>query len=373
MNEENKEVTEPVVNETPVAETPAVEAPVEAAPVAEAPAVETPAAPAEPAPVEPAPAAEAPVAPVAEAPVVEAPAAPAVETPAVEGAPAPEEAKADEKKKPNIVLIAGAVVALIAIALGVCFALGIFDKKKEEDKKPADNDKPPVVNPDVPEDDDEDERQNVEVNIDTTPRSGVTAKDFNGVYQAGTTVLKVYAASDNSVLFDFDGEFGGVQGYGEFANDKVTGEIFEQYSFVLYKDGIGVETTDTNITEKTYKKMKDYTMEKYYKDFYGDASLLDGKYNWEYKSDKCTLQAYQSDENTVVYNAMCPEFMFGSNGTFNLTGDEAFKMTIFEEVTTFEFSDDRLVITHQGEESPLAGTYTKVKQLTIEDIIKGFN
>ena len=341
MNEENKEVTEPVVNETPVAETPAVEAPVEAAPVApvaEAPVVETPAAPAEPAPVEPAPVAEAPVAPVAEAPVVEAPAAPAVETPAVEGAPAPEEAKADEKKKTNIVLIAGAVVALIAIALGVCFALGIFDKKKEEDKKPADNDKPPVVNPDVPEDGDEDERQNVEVNIDTTPRSGVTAKDFNGVYQAGTT-----------------------------------GEIFEQYSFVLYKDGIGVETTDTNITEKTYKKMKDYTMEKYYKDFYGDASLLDGKYNWEYKSDNCTLQAYQSDENTVVYNAMCPEFMFGSNGTFNLTGDEAFKMTIFEEVTTFEFSDDRLVITHQGEESPLAGTYTKVKQLTIEDIIKGFN
>ncbi len=356
MNEENKEVTEPVTSETPVVETPAVEAPVD--PVVPAEPV-VPDVAVSPSPVEPEP-----------APAVETPTEPAVETPAepAADAPKPEEPK-KEKKKPNLVLIIGAVVALIAIAVGACFALGVFDKKKEEEK-PKEEEKTPTPPPaDIP--DEGDERQNVEVNIDTTPRSGVTASDFNGVYQSGTTVLKIYAVKDDYIVFDIEGDFGGVEGYGAFANDKVEGEIFETYSFVLYNEGVGLETTDTNVTEKTFKKMRSYDMNQYYKDFFGDSQYLDGRYNWEYQGDSCIFMSYQTDDNTVVYQASCPDSMFESSGSFAITGDEAFQVTIFEEVTKFNYDGDKLTITQEGGEAQLAGTYTRTRQLKMEDVIHG--
>ncbi len=387
MEENNNQVNEPVVTNPTIDNQASVVGTV--APVVQAPTVEN-AAPVVP---EVAPAVVEQTTPVVENATPVVPVAPVVETsvpqetsvptevtlapdqpattetaPVTDQPTATEETPKEEKKKPNIILIAALVAAVVLIGVGVCFALGIFGGEKKEEK-PKEEIKPPVVNPQK----DENKIENVEVNIDTTPRSGVTAKDFNGIYQSGTTTLKVYAIRDDYILFDLNSTSTGVQGYAEYGDDKISGTVFIMYTFELYNEGIGLETDNEEITERTFKKMKDYTINDYYADYYGDEAYLDSDYNGLFKSDKCEFYSYQADKEKVFYEAVCSKDTadeYGYGGYLELDGSKPLEDSFFEEKKTFDFNGDSLTIVATGESNQqLSGTYQRTKKLTIQEII----
>ena len=373
--EETVPTTEPVVEQQTEVPTPVAEpAPVETAPV-ETPAVET-APVAETAPVE-TPAVEP--APVAEPTPVETPAVETVPVAATstETAPTTQAPVAETpKKKNNKPLIIGLLaVVVIAIAVVLCFVLGVFGGKKEEKKEEP---------KEAPEQD-----GSVTVDIDRTPVKAGESSDFNGFYQNGKTTLKIYSVNDEKVHMVIESEKSQEEANLKFIDGELSSDWFDDYRVELYKEGVGLYKEEEK--EGTpFKKVRNYTVEEFYEDRYGEIKFLEnGEYNYLYEMEsgpmkdrypdgKVIMYVYQQDNETLVMEFMIytnyiseDSFEGLGNGNDIIENKDGAFISFFDE-REYKFEGENLTVNNlkeQDEYSDISGTYKRVKQLTMQDII----
>lgn len=288
-----------------------------------------------------------------------------------------EEVVLEEKKSKKPLIIGLLVLAVVAIAVGACFALGVFggDKKEEKKEEPKKKD------------------EGVVVNIDTTRLTGVTAEDFDGVYKAGNNVIKIVKIADDEVwgpsIFVYYnlGNSTGATSF-KFEDDYLTDDssFSKQRILVLYKEGLGLiereaYDKDGNYVELNlekekatpYKRTAGYTKEDMFKDFYGDTSQLESKYTGHYQAaDGSGAEIY-----TFIDKDGDVQITYNIGNTFGSTygkpdADGKVVTDSRTEPITFTFDENTLVITDENTSEDfdnLSGTFTKVGQLTIDDVI----
>lgn len=292
-----------------------------------------------------------------------------------------EESDLKPKKSNKKAIIIGAVlVILIAVIVVLLFAFGVFGgSKKDDDKK---EEKPTDKKEEVTE---------VEVNIDTTPLKNVKPSDFDGVYKNKKSTIKIYALDEKHIFvislsseIDFTATV-------EFNNDKLGDMSFDNFTIELYKEGIGVESEDDSLESLAYKRVEDYTKEEVFKDLYGDKENLDGKYNYlyelesgslldEYPKGKILLYAFETNDGNIALTEIAYEyynseqdFLVLGSGTNFLEKQADGTYIPWSKANVFSFKDDKLIVTNNEEENqvlPLDGTYKKVKELTMDDVLQ---
>ena len=195
---------------------------------------------------------------------------------------------------------------------------------------------------------------------------------FNGVYENGTTVIKLFQIN-NSLSFNISDNNFNVSSRARISGDTATDELFENsYTFKVLQDGLQFTTNSTDVISGSYKKTKDYDIKKYYEDNYGNDTYINSKYNGEYNFNDIKAYMYQKDEKTVRlylfkgFSSIDIEYEIRSDGT--LIGK------IFDDEYEVTLSGDSFVFkVINGDEKEFEGTYSLVKNLSMDDIINNFN
>ena len=362
MNEENQTNIEnskvETTNVAPVAETPVTPAPVAAAPVEVAPVAETPATPA---PVEVAPVAETPVAPVAETPV-----APVAETPTTSPVPAATPVTQDTgSKKDNST--GGLIIAILLLVGAICFVVFMpyipFFKDAEEQ------------NTNTSANNNTNNATNNTTNTNTTDNtnSKITANDYAGIYTSkeGTAYLYTKDGKEVDVQFEFgDYTYGNS---GEVKGGKIVLEMFDETTTISLSDDkqtLSIISDNQQLNNVKLTKSKNYSKEEYFEKNYGSTEYLTGKYSGQYTLDKKVLYLYQSDESTVRIANSDKSYSFES--MFDIQEDGSLYDEMIDDKYKVTFSENKLTFETVEGEKLLDGTYTKTKDITIDDVMKYF-
>ena len=205
-----------------------------------------------------------------------------------------------------------------------------------------------------------------------TKQEPVKTISFSGVYQKGNEKVKIYQKKDDSIAFNLEKDDYGVVFDGAVVNGKIIQSILENnYTLSLQNGNLKIETNDTKIEAGDYSKISDYTINDYFNDNYGNETLLNSKYNGEFKQDSITAYLYQKDETTVRLSLnknidfLALDFTIDANG--KLTSE------LFDNKYEIEVTDNSFTFKETSkEEKKYDGVYTKVKALTIEEIIEKF-
>lgn len=201
----------------------------------------------------------------------------------------------------------------------------------------------------------------------------VIKKVYSGVYQNGDAIIKFYQKKDDSVLFNLDKAEYSVTFDGKITNNIVENSILENTYKVTFNDNtLTLETNDTNLTNATYNKISDYTINNYYSDNYGNESFLNSKYNGEFKQGDITAYLYQKDEKTV--RVSISKGFNSQDLEYEIKDDNHLYTEMFEKKYEIEFKDNTFTFKETSTEKNKVfdGTYTKVKTLTMEEIIEKF-
>ena len=204
-------------------------------------------------------------------------------------------------------------------------------------------------------------------------QKGVVKTEYSGVYRNGDATIKIYQRKDNSISFYLDGIENSVSFEGKINNNIVEKSIFDDnYKIAFNNNSLTFETSDENATSGTYNKISDYTMRDYYNDNYGDENYINTRYNGEFKQGDIIARLYQKDENIVrvsIYKGLnFHDLEYDIKEDGNLFTDS------FDSKYEIEFNDDSFTFkeTSNDESKPFDGTYTKVKSLTMEEILEKF-
>ena len=361
MNEENQTNIEngkvETTNVAPVAETP----------VTQAPAAETPATSpvSAAAPVEVAPVAAAPVetAPVAETPVTPAPAA---ETPTTSPVPAETPVTQDTgSKKDNST--GGLIIAILLLVGAICFVVFMpyipFFKDVEEQ------------NTNTSANNNTNNATNNTTNTNTTynTNSKITANDYAGIYTSkeGTAYLYTTDGKEVDVQFEFgDYTYGNS---GEVKGGKIVLEMFDETTTISLSDDkqtLSIISDNQKLNNVKLTKFKNYSKEEYFEKNYGSTEYLTGKYSGQYTLDKKVLYLYQPDESTVRIANSDKSYSFES--MFDIQEDGSLYDEMIDDKYKVTFSENKLTFETVEGEKLLDGTYTKTKDITIDDVMKYF-
>ena len=141
----------------------------------------------------------------------------------------------------------------------------------------------------------------------------------------------------------------------------------------LDEDNLVVETKNIdNLKSGTYKKIKDYSLDEYYKDTYGYDKYHKSKYNGKFINRNNIIYIYQPRENYVVF------YSDVNNSTsyceVKLNDKNELKCIIFDTKYIIKFNNDELYYIVQSDEieDNFEGTFTKEKSLSKQEIIKIF-
>lgn len=348
MNEENQtNIENGKVEATNVA-------PVAAAPVEVAPVAETPVAPVEAAPVEVAPAVETPVA-----------AAPAAETPTTSPVPAATPVTQDDgSKKDNST--GGLIIAILLLVGAICFVvfmpyIPFFKDAEEQNTNTSANNTNNATN------------NTTNTNTTDNTNSKITANDYAGIYTSkeGTAYLYTTDGKEVDVQFEFgDYTYGNS---GEVKGGKIVLEMFDETTTISLSDDkqtLSIISDNQQLNNVKLTKSKNYSKEEYFEKNYGSTEYLTGKYSGQYTLDKKVLYLYQSDESTVKIANSDPSYSFES--MFDIQEDGSLYDEMFDDKYKVTFSENKLTFETVEGEKLLDGTYTKTKDITIDDVMKYF-
>ena len=250
------------------------------------------------------------------------------------------------KNKKSLIILIVAIVILIIVAFLV-FGLDIFDKKSNTSKE------------------DKKEQQQQETDY---------AKKYTGVYTYDNTEIYLYPIATNKLFYTIDGH-----GYYE-GSATVNEEQATDGKFVFKTSGDGIEliikNNTTDLKGGTYSKIDDYTREDFYKYNIGPIEYVTSEYTARFKNEDIEMNLVQISDTEVEveihkgsllnYNGTTNIFIIQSNGSLlaEPLGDSSNQDRI-------EFDKTKAVYIAAGKENKeFAGTYSKEKELTIEEIIK---
>ncbi len=196
---------------------------------------------------------------------------------------------------------------------------------------------------------------------------------FNGVYQKDTTTIKLYQLDKKTLAYDISyGENGdnSVSSRASISSNKAEDEMFdESYSFTLVNNAIEFTTNNAELTSGTYNKVSKYEEKDYFNDNYGNIKYFDSKYNGEYNFGNAKAYMYQVDEKEVRvsitkdFSISDLRYDIEENGVLHCEHfDDEYEITITDKGFIFK--------TVKGDEKDYDGEYTKVKTLTMNEIIK---
>ncbi len=198
---------------------------------------------------------------------------------------------------------------------------------------------------------------------------------FNGVYEYEGTTIKLYQTDKKTLYYDisYDEGAGSITSNAKISGKSASDEMFDtNYKFTITETGLEFTSNSEDLKSGTYTKKTDYTVSDYFTDNYGDVKYLNNKYNGEYTFGDIKAYMYQSDEEEVRL------YLYGGPGMSDLRYEIG-----KDGVLTCEHFDDKYEVTLgdnsftlkvvEGESSEFAGTYTKVKTMTMEDIIANLN
>ena len=197
---------------------------------------------------------------------------------------------------------------------------------------------------------------------------------FNGIYQNGDNVIKAYQKKDNTVYFSIETvDNNTVVSFGKIDGNKVSSDIFDNnYTLTLNDNIINLQTNNLDIPVGNYNKVKDYTINDYFNDNYGQEQYFNTKYNGEYSLNDIKAYLYQEDE-TIVRVYLIKGFNV-HDLEYEINEDGHLSSEIFDDKYEIIFNDNEFTIKETSDsEKKFDGTYSKVKTLTMEDIINIFN
>ena len=147
----------------------------------------------------------------------------------------------------------------------------------------------------------------------------------------------------------------------------------DEYDLEFIKNGLKVNSRTKQVYSGVYKKVSGYSTDEIYKDYIGDVSLYNNKYNGKYKLDDYTIYTVQpKNEEVKIYYAVDDEQI---NIFIEQVGNDRFSTNFFDEKYDLRFDKDTLYFTaldKEGNEKKNSGKYTKETSLTKEEIIKLF-
>lgn len=196
---------------------------------------------------------------------------------------------------------------------------------------------------------------------------------FNGIYQKDTTTIKLYQLDKKTLAYDIsygDNGDSSVLSRASISSNKAVDEMFdESYSFTLVSNAIEFTTNNVELTSGTYNRISKYEEKDYFNDNYGDVKYFDSKYNGEYSFGNAKAYIYQVDDKEVRvsitkdFSISDLRYEIGENGVLRCEHfDDEYEITITDKGLVFK--------TVQGDEKDFDGEYTKVKTLTMSEIIK---
>lgn len=202
----------------------------------------------------------------------------------------------------------------------------------------------------------------------------ITSSSFNGIYEYKHNKLYVVALDKDNLEFYYTDEYDN-KNFGKlfFQNDIAKSDDFIEAVTLRLDDNkliVDAQNID-NLSSGTYKKIKDYTIDKYYEDAYGLSKYYGSKYTGKFKNGKDTVYIYQPRENYVVFNS---EIEGASTYCeIKLEDKNDLKCQIFDSEYTLKLDDNKLYYTAKYETSEnYEGIFTKEGTLSKKEIIKNF-
>lgn len=194
---------------------------------------------------------------------------------------------------------------------------------------------------------------------------------YTGIYKLKNYELKVFHNGDDISLFILkDGDFHG-NNSSIVEDNKV---IFDEYEFEFADDIIKVKSDSENIPSGEYKLSGTYTTDEIYKDYIGDVSLIDSKYNYSYENDGLNIYTIQESNTDIRIKYETSEESVNINLSY--VEDDHFSIDFFDDIYDVKYENDSLILNVTSTEEnkvKVNGTYSKKSKLTKEEIIKIFH
>jgi hypothetical protein len=206
---------------------------------------------------------------------------------------------------------------------------------------------------------------------------------YNGVYSNGDTTLYLYwleKENDKGMYCNFESSSYYVGGVRNVIYDVKNGVIeddndSESFKITLENGIVDVGGNNNNIDLGRYVKQSDFKLEDYFRKEYGLTTYLNTEYSGLYKDNDRTLLLYQDEENQVevyivagLYSYYANKFEIQNDGTLieitDSQEDGDILATILMGIDEVEVSANDI-----RWNSSINGTYKKVKNITIMDVI----
>ena len=267
----------------------------------------------------------------------------------------------EPKKKSKVGLIIGLIIVLCLIGVGIFFLLTKTDLiNKNSDK----------------EDTKTEEKKEKDKDNDKETKTEEKSTQYNGVYKKDKAQISIYCYKNNECAIDLEDDEYSSTDIIEIKNGKAKKGDFS-YTFENNSVTINVDAKksdddnyDKTILNGEYKKDSEYTASDYFKNNYGDPSLVSSKYNGLYELDNKKMIIFQiSEEKARVY--IGGEFSI-FDIEFNIQSDGSLQTDFFDNQYKVTVENDKATFTtiQTDEEKEHDGTYTKTKTLTIEEILE---
>jgi len=206
--------------------------------------------------------------------------------------------------------------------------------------------------------------------------------NVNGIYELNGTVIKIYKLEDEekpieyNLTFNIDNQ---IFGSDKLENNKMYSIIFNtEINMTFEKDKLILKLDDEtinkyNLKNGTYKKIRDFNIDDYYKDNYGDPDLLKTKYNGVFVNQDIKITMYQKAEDIVgiKLSGVNDSSIIINYYTYLLSEDGTLREDTLanEKATTTIKLDNDNIIFESTSQPDLSGTYVKKSDITIKDVI----
>ena len=200
-------------------------------------------------------------------------------------------------------------------------------------------------------------------------KEDVPTTSFNGIYIKGKTSMKLFVKNNKLYFNIVNGNDGVASGDADISGNTAEGSIIDSnYKFTSNNNNIILETNNSSIESGEYTKNKEYTINDYYTDNYGDINYSTSEINGLYEQNNNKLYIYQINSTTISFIAEVGNNHISSDCQKDAKG--IYVTSIFDNTYNIKIDKDTVLVT--STEKEFNGQYTKKQSLTIEEIINKF-
>lgn len=194
--------------------------------------------------------------------------------------------------------------------------------------------------------------------------------EYTGIYRKNNFELRIVQYKNNLVVIMEKDE----QPFGS-TKTKIEGNKFEDMNckFEFKKNAIIIDTNQSDIPKGKYKRVGSYTTKEIYKDYIGDISFIETKYNGVYENNGKKIYTVQAGKDIVRLAN------YNEDSSLNVVvqnnGNDTFISNFFEDYYEIKYGIEKLEANFKSEKKKLeeqSGTYNKTSEMKATDIIKIF-